>query len=83
MRAIDECQHCPAKAEISFGGDEGSRLTLIYWTCRKCGNNNVSAFDWELRQLPVCAVMVGAYGHRSKLEEAMRQQRARRERERR
>lgn len=54
----DACQFCEAPALLGFGRQRGNeRLTLLYWTCRRCERNNVSAWDWERRDLAPSEVM--------------------------
>jgi hypothetical protein len=56
VHQTDACQFCEAPALIGFG-KPGPALTIIYWTCRRCKRNNVSAWSWTHRELAACHVM--------------------------
>lgn len=79
MHQTDACQFCEAPALIGFG-KPGPSLTLIYWTCRECKRNNVSAWDWERHRLVACRVMqageAGVHAARAarRVQETLRQQ---------
>jgi protein-arginine kinase activator protein McsA len=52
---VDEtCQRCGSSAIVRLA-DVG-RLSLLYWVCQRCAQENATAWDAELREAVPCEV---------------------------
>lgn len=47
MYLRDACDNCDSSADVGIEEDDNVRLSLRVWTCKICGHQTVTAFDWE------------------------------------